>query len=346
MKPVFPTSVLFLFVMILIAPALILSDHLKNYIQLDLPGVVGPESFGFDCLGKGPYIGVSDGRILRWHGAHLGWKEFATTSAKRNKKACDGSTNPDLEPTCGRPLGLKFNPATCDLYIADAYFGLLMVGPSGGVAKQLAISAEGGPFRFTNALDIDTKTGEVYFTDSSILFQRREFILIIRKGDKTGRLMKYNPRTKKVSVLLKGLAFPNGVALSNDSSFLVLAETGTSQILRFWLQGSKNHTTEVFSSLERPPDNIKKNCNGEFWVALNSGRAIQNLGFMESRHETGKTWETKDVVGAKFDEEGKVIDVLDGKGGTSLDFVSEVEEHNGYLWIGSPVKPYVGLIRA
>ena len=91
----------------------------------------------------------------------------------RNKKACDGSTNPDLEPTCGRPLGLKFNPATCDLYIADAYFGLLMVGPSGGVAKQLAISAEGVPFRFTNALDIDNKTGEVYFTDSSILFQRR-----------------------------------------------------------------------------------------------------------------------------------------------------------------------------
>lgn len=74
---------------------------------------------------------------------------------------------------CGRPLGLKFNTVTCDLYIADAYFGLLVVGPGGGVAKQLATSAEGVPFRFTNALDIDTKTGEVYFTDSSILFQRR-----------------------------------------------------------------------------------------------------------------------------------------------------------------------------
>ena len=36
---------------------------------------------------------------------------------------------------CGRPLGLKFNEATCDLYIADAYFGLLVVGHNGGVAK-------------------------------------------------------------------------------------------------------------------------------------------------------------------------------------------------------------------
>lgn len=78
-----------------------------------------------------------------------------------------------MESMCGRPLGLKFNTVTCELYIADAYFGLLVVGPGGGVAKQLATSAEGVPFRFTNALDIDTKTGEVYFTDSSIMFQRR-----------------------------------------------------------------------------------------------------------------------------------------------------------------------------
>ncbi|XP_059448297.1 protein STRICTOSIDINE SYNTHASE-LIKE 10-like [Corylus avellana] len=359
MKLVFPTSVLFFLVMILIAPALILSHEpitsstddgqIKNYIQLELPGVVGPESFGFDCHGKGPYIGVSDGRILKWEGAQLGWKEFAIISAKRNRKVCDGSTNPDLEPTCGRPLGLKFNPATCDLYIADAYFGLLMVGLSGGVAKQLATSAEGVPFRFTNALDIDNKTGDVYFTDSSILFQRREWLHVILTGDTTGRLMKYDPRTNKVSVLLKGLAFPNGVALSDDRSFLVVAESGTFQILRFWLRGSKSRRTaaEVFSPLERSPDNIKKNSKGEFWVALNSGRELQNIGLMESRHETETPimLGTKDVVAAKYDEEGKIIGVLNGKGGDSLDSVSEVEEHNGYLWIGSAVKPFVGVIR-
>ena len=86
---------------------------------------------------------------------------------------CDGSTNPDNEPSCGRPLGLKFNHKTCDLYIADAYFGLLVVGPNGGVAHQVATSAEGVPFGFANALDIDTHTGAVYFTDSSTVYQRR-----------------------------------------------------------------------------------------------------------------------------------------------------------------------------
>ena len=91
----------------------------------------------------------------------------------RKRKLCDGSTNPNLEPICGRPLGLKFNTETCHLYIADAYFGLLMVEPNGGVAQKLATSAEGIPFRFMNGLDIDTNTGMIYFTDSSIIFQRR-----------------------------------------------------------------------------------------------------------------------------------------------------------------------------
>jgi hypothetical protein len=158
--------------------------------------------------------------------------------------------------------------------------------------------------------------------------------------------MKYNPHTKEVSVLLKGLAFPNGMALSDDSSFLVVAESGNFQILKFWLRGSRSRTTEVFSPLDRSPDNIKKNSKGEFWVALNSGREIQNVGALhETKSAIAGGWGTKDIAAAKYDAEGKVIGVLDGKGGNLLDSVSEVEEHNGYLWIGSAVKPYVGVMR-
>ncbi|KAK6252056.1 hypothetical protein QUC31_013776 [Theobroma cacao] len=151
-------------------------DVPKNYHQLDLLQVTGPESIAFDCKNQGPYVGASDGRILKWHGPRLGWKEFAI-------------------PSPVRPLGLKFNYATCDLYIADACFGLLVVGPNGGVAQQLATSAEGVPFRFTNGLDIDSTTGVVYFTDSSIFFQRRD------------------------------LAFSNDVTLDADNSYLLVAES-------------------------------------------------------------------------------------------------------------------------
>ncbi|KAH8500894.1 hypothetical protein H0E87_015931 [Populus deltoides] len=321
-------------------------DGLENYFQLALPAVVGPESIAFDCNGKGPYVSVSDGRILKWQGAKLGWIEFSVSSPQRDRHMCDGSTNTKLEPVCGRPLGLKFNSATCDLYIADAYYGLLVVGPEGGVATQLAASAEGVPFRFMNALDVDSRTGVVYFTDSSIYFQRREYLLAIINADKTGRLMKYDPNSKKVTVLLKGLAFPNGVALSKDNSFVLVAESFTMRILKFYLVGSEIHGQETFIQLGRFPDNIKRTANGEFWVALNTGRGkIRRLDSTKLQQETSIDWFVDDPVAVRLTSGGKVLTVLDGNGGNALDSVSEVEEYSGLLWLGSSMKPYVGYIK-
>lgn len=39
--------------------------------------VFGPESLEFDALGRGPYTGLADGRIVRWMGNDLGWETFA-----------------------------------------------------------------------------------------------------------------------------------------------------------------------------------------------------------------------------------------------------------------------------
>ncbi|KAF8378503.1 hypothetical protein HHK36_029845 [Tetracentron sinense] len=321
-------------------------DRLRNYQRLQLTNAVGPESFAFDCNGEGPYTGVSDGRILKWDGANRGWKVFAVTLQHR-REVCDGSNDPSKEHICGRPLGLKFNKKTCDLYIADAYFGLLVVGRNGGVANQLATSAGGVPFRFTNALDIDEKTGVVYFTDSSIWYQRWEFLMAIITGDKTGRLMKYDPCSKEVTVLQNGIAFANGVALSKDNSFVLVAETTTLRILRFWLQGPKAQTSEVFAQLPGNPDNIKRNANGEFWVALNSGGGKLQNSTLSNLKAEGTIWTLEsqslldDVAALKLDENGKFLEVLkSNNGGRTLESISEVEENDGILWIGSVVMPY------
>lgn len=39
--------------------------------------VFGPESLEFDILGRGPYGGLADGRIVRWMGDNAGWETFA-----------------------------------------------------------------------------------------------------------------------------------------------------------------------------------------------------------------------------------------------------------------------------
>ncbi|MBA0687615.1 hypothetical protein Goari_015130, partial [Gossypium aridum] len=141
------------------------------------------------------------------------------------RKLCDGIRDSNIKPICGRPLGLKFNTQTYHLYIADAYFGLLVVGPNGGMGIRLVISTKVVPFKFMNGLEIDTSTGMVYFTDSSTLFQRRDVDFLVSSSDRTGQLLKYNPYTRDVSVLYEGLAFPNGVALSANNSFILVNES-------------------------------------------------------------------------------------------------------------------------
>ncbi|KAG8480587.1 hypothetical protein CXB51_024538 [Gossypium anomalum] len=151
---------------------------------------------------------------------------------------------------CGRSLGLKFNTQTCLLYITYAYFGLLVVGPNGGTTIKLAILTEGVPFKFTNGLDIDTSTGIFYFTDSSILFQRRDADFLISSSDRIGRLLKYNPYIRDIFVLYDGLAFPNEVALSANNSFIL-----------FNMHGPKA-APKIFAKLPRISNYIKRNENG------------------------------------------------------------------------------------
>lgn len=85
---------------------------------------------------------------------------------------CDGKSGDDLKtgPLCGRPIGLEFNHKTGELYIVDAYRGLMVVGSGGGVAAQLAGGRDGVPFDAPDAIAIDPVTGEVYFTDIGTIF--------------------------------------------------------------------------------------------------------------------------------------------------------------------------------
>ncbi|MCO5584141.1 hypothetical protein L7F22_038064 [Adiantum nelumboides] len=173
---------------------------------------------------------------------------------------------------CGRPLGLRFNKEDGDLYVADAYWGLLKVGQQGGQATQSVSEVEG----FTNDLDI-TSDGLVYFTDSSSKYQRRNFFLLVLSGDDLGRPLKYNPKSGEAKVVVRGLQFPNGAALSKNESFLVIAESVPGRLLRHWLKGPKKGETEVMAMLPGYPDNVRVNDQGDFWVAMHCRRNLASM---------------------------------------------------------------------
>ncbi|KAF2322411.1 hypothetical protein GH714_014939 [Hevea brasiliensis] len=266
--------------------------------------VQGPESIAFDPLGRGPYTGLADGRIVFWDGHK--WIDFAYTSPYRSE-ICNPKPSPlsylKNEHICGRPLGLRFDKKTGDLYIADAYFGLLKVGPEGGLATSLTTEAEGIPLQFTNDLDIDDR-GNIYFTDSSTQYQRR--------------------------------------------------------LRKYWLKGEKAGTSEVFAILPGFPDNVRTNAEGNFWVAVHCRRTFYS--YMCARYPKLRMFLLKlpiptkiqyllhiggrlHAVVAKYSPEGKLLQVLEDSQGKVVKAISEVEEKDGKLWMGSVLMPFVGVYK-
>uniref|UniRef100_A0A6V7QYR2 Strictosidine synthase conserved region domain-containing protein n=1 Tax=Ananas comosus var. bracteatus TaxID=296719 RepID=A0A6V7QYR2_ANACO len=305
-------------------------DRLRRAEIRFLNQVQGPESIAFDPLGRGPYTGVADGRVLFWDGAR--WSDFAYTSPNRTEELCGPKPSPlsylKNEHICGRPLGLRFDKKTGDLYIADAYFGLLKVGPQGGLATQLTTQAEGVPLNFTNDLDLDEE-GNIYFTDSSTNYQRRNFLQLVFSGEPSGRLLKYSQITKETTVLLRGLQFPNGVSMSKDGSFFLFCEGSRGRLSRYWLKGEKAGTWEVFATLPGFPDNLRK--------------FLLKLPIPVKYHYLMQIGGKLHGVIIKYGPEGELLEILEDRQGKVVRAVSEVEEKDGKLWIGSVLMPFIAV---
>jgi len=81
-----------------------------------------------------------------------------------------------------------------------------------------------------NDLDID-KDGMIYWTDSSTVVHLEDAVIEIM-GEPTGRLLRYDPSTNESTVLLSGLHFANGVQLSKNEEFVLVAETARCRVLK------------------------------------------------------------------------------------------------------------------
>ena len=235
------------------APALT-GDYLPNARLADVTRLaeglgVGPEDVAIDDGGN-LFAGYQDGRIM-------------VTGPTGGNPALFANTG-------GRPLGLHFD-ADGNLIVADASKGLLRIDTSGKL-MVLTTEAEGKPFRFTDDVDV-AADGTIYFSDASSKFGPTEYMLDLMEHRPHGRLLAYVPSTQKTSVVLDDLNFANGVAVSHDQQFVLVVETGTYRIKRYWLAGPKKGETEIFiENLPGFPDGVSQGSNGIFWIALASPR--------------------------------------------------------------------------
>jgi sugar lactone lactonase YvrE len=287
---------------------------------LALGKINGPEEVAVDRQERA-YGGTQDGQIMRlWPDGKL--EVFAETK--------------------GRPLGLQFDKQE-NLIVCDSYKGLLSIDPQGKM-KVLVTSAEGGPFKFTDALDI-ASDGIIYFTDASSKYKQDEYLYDLLESKPHGRFLSYDPVTGQVKVLLKDLYFANGVALSQQEDFVLVNETYRYRIVRYWLKGPKAGTHEIFiDNLPGFPDNISSNRKGTFWLALFTVRnemmdKLHPSAFLKAQMSKlpKAFWPKPKPYGfvLSLDENGKITQSLHEPTGQHLKEITSAREYGGYLYLGS-----------
>jgi len=254
--------------------------------------------------------------------------------------------------TGGRPLGMMFDKGG-NLIVADAWKGLLSVNTSGEV-ETLTTKSDGIPFRFTDDLDI-AEDGTIYFSDASYKYHQPDYLLDLLEARPNGRLLRYNPSTKVTETLLDSLYFANGVAISNDQDFVLVNETYRYQISRYWLNGPKAGTSEIFiENLPGFPDNISATEDGRFWVAVFT---VRNP-LMDWLHPSSTLkkimsrlpkfmWPKPAPYGfvIELDKNGTILSSLHDPGGEHMRIITSVKEQDGKLFMGSLYNDRIGVLK-
>ncbi|XP_073507823.1 adipocyte plasma membrane-associated protein-like [Phyllobates terribilis] len=310
----------------------------------------GPESFTSDLEGN-LYTGTVDGKLWMIHGE----QQFITQMGK-NVSQCG---TPDYEPVCGRPHGLRMDSDRY-LIVADSYYGLYRVQPQTG-EKNLLISSEervdGVPFRFLNGLEL-SKNGTIYFTDSSNKWGRRHHRYEVWETNHRGRLIRYDPVRRRAQSLLTDLYMANGLALSPEEDYILIAETSISRILRYWLAGNKVGVKEVFvDNLPGYPDNIRISTVGTYRVGISTTRfpgffppfldaiapypSLKRFIVKITPLSAYSILLKKHGLFLEVNAHGEIVDSFHDPDGSVTWAISDVYEHQGKLHLGNTDLPFL-----
>lgn len=258
-------------------------DAAQTFLQ---DQALAPEDLAVAPDGKRAFAGLRDGRVVFFTTKGTGASQTVEMhDFARTGFYVDTCGDEKSEFMCGRPLGLHFVkgapfaryvqkiedatffPDSKMLLVVDAYRGVLLLdamGKSTTVFDAIGLRR----FKFLNAVAV-TEDGQVYVTESSRRFTHVNVTLDTLERQPTGRLLHFDPTTLRVSVVAKGLGFPNGLALVDNEQALLIAMTFQNKLVKFNLQ---TKTMEDFAFLPGMPDNLwiekKKERTDKLYVGL------------------------------------------------------------------------------
>ncbi|KAA3674232.1 adipocyte plasma membrane-associated protein [Paragonimus westermani] len=288
------------------------------------------------------YTGAVQGAVLKIN--ETGGFVFA----QFGKTSC-GSPN-----ECGRPLGIRLSRDAQQLIVADAYLGLYSVDLFDGSHKKLFPLDETAKVTFFNDLDI-LPNGTVILSESSIRYSLEEIMRLVFEEEPSGRVISIDPMTGDWKELLGNSRFPNGVQLHRDGKSVLIAESGTSRILRLALDGGRS---AVFAdNLPGIPDNVRMSARGGYWVPVINIKGTLMSTVLEYVHRIPilrrallqvisvpflrGIRNSKSTMVLRLDEDGKIVEVLRDPTGRALN-VAEVCEQDNVLFTGTYYLPHIG----
>jgi sugar lactone lactonase YvrE len=305
------------------------NTRLSSIQKLPLGDGHKPEDVALDADGK-IYAGFEDGRIMVLQP--------------------DGTQPRVFADTHGRPLGLIFDREG-NLIVADAIKGLLSINKAGEI-KLLADEADGVKFSCLNDLDVGAD-GTIYFTEASNKFPMSQFTNDLLEHQPHGRLLALDPQSRRPRTLLRNIYFANGVAVSPDQTFVLVAETGEYRIRRVWLKEPKMGQNDVFiDNLPGFPDGISSNGRDRLWVALVTPRQAMFdrvlLPYPMMRKMVARLPKFMQPAAKRYsfvlglDPQGRVVENLQNGSPDCFAEISNVVERNGTLYFGSIGEDSVG----
>ncbi|MGA8586171.1 MAG: SMP-30/gluconolactonase/LRE family protein [Roseiarcus sp.] len=319
-----------------------MNDRLRDVEVIGLGEVDGPEDVILD-LDDNVYCSLRQGEIVRF---------LAPDYTRREVYAHVG----------GRPLGMAFD-RDGSLVVCIAGMGLYRVNNLRKVEKMTAETnrtrlsiIDDSRMRLADDLDI-APDGKVYFSEATIRYGFEEWVVDALEGRGNGRIIRYDPATGLTRTIIRNLLFANGVCMAHDNKSLLFAETWGCRISRYWLEGSKQGTTEVLvADLPGYPDNINRGSRGTYWLGLAGTRtpsydmAMTMPAFRRrmARRVAADEWLFPNVnVGCvvHFDENGRVLESLWDQGGENHPAITSMREHRGFLYLGGVTNNRIGRIR-
>ena len=300
--------------------------------------VDGPEDVLLDAEGN-IYCGNRDGRLLK-----IAAPNYTEVSV--------------LAKIGGRPLGLAFDKEG-RIVACVAGMGLVRVTMDGAVElltdqteRSLFSIQDDTTIRMADDLDI-TPDGTIYFTDATKRYDIENWGLDLLEGRPNGRLLSYDPATKKTRTVCDNLVFPNGVCLTHDRKHLLVASTWNCSILIFDLTDLAAGPRVFLDGLPGYPDNVNRASDGGYWIALAGTRnplfdqamRFPALRRRMSRRVPPTNWLFGNLnVGGvlKIDGGDRIVDALWDAPDGPLYMITSVREHASSLYLGGVTNDKIG----